>query len=429
MMRNPLLGILAIGALGAVGCADEPNAPLDPGLDPRIQWITHLTAGTFYGSPALSADQSTVYIGTSTPFAGAVPRQHELVALAVATGAQQWSFPLGFAEVRSTPAVHSDGSITFLIEERNLSGGFVKTEVVRVSSSGSEVWRRPLGIPPGRVEIGFSAPALGADGGVFVAADSLYALNNDGTVRWTRFGSTEDIRATPTIGADGTVYFAARNVPLTALDPVTGDVIWSEDLGTNGHVYGAPALGADGTIYVATEACVLYAVSAAGTILWDFDATLGGSSCAMRGSPAVGADGTIYVGTTDRLPRPVMFALRPNGSVRWTFLPSDLSIEIAAANSDIFSSPAIGNDGTLYFGHEAQRLYAVSAEGGGLRYAVQTETISQYVWSSPAITSTGTLLISDVSGRVYAITTESGGLQTSAPWPRFRGGNQGTGRR
>lgn len=429
MMPKPRLGLLAIGALGALACADEPNAPLDPGLDPRIQWVTHLTAGTFYGSPALSADQATVYIGTSTPTLGALPRQHALVALSVATGAQQWSFPVGLAEVRSTPAVHTDGSITFLIEERNLSGGFVKTEVVRISANGTELWRRPLGIPPERVEVGFSAPALGADGSVFVAADSLYALNNDGTVRWTAFGSSEDIRATPTIGADGTVYFATRSVPLTALDPVTGAVIWSEDLGTNGHVYGAPALGADGTIYVATEACVLYAVSAAGTTLWDFDATVGGSSCAMRGSPAVAADGTIYVGTTDRLPRPVMFAIRPNGTVRWTFLPSDLSVEIASANSDIFSSPAIGNNETVFFGHEAQRLYAISAEGGGFLYAVRTETISQFVWSSPVLTSTGTLLISDVSGRVYAITTESAGLQAAAPWPRYRGGNQSTGRR
>lgn len=426
MMRNALLGILALGSLA---CANEPNAPLDEGLDPRIQWVTQLTAGTFYGSPALSADQSTVYVGTSQPLLGAVPRQNVLVALAVATGSQQWSFPLGLAEVRSTPAVHTDGSITFLIEERNLSGGFVRTEVVRVSSSGSELWRRALGIPAARVDIGFSAPALGADGSVFIAADSLYALNNDGTVRWTAFGAAEDIRATPTVGADGTVYFAARNVPLSALDPLTGNVQWDLDLGTNGHVFGAPAIGADGTIYVATEACVLHAVSAAGASLWAFNAAGGGSSCAMRGSPAIGVDGTIYVGTTDRTPRPAMFAVRPNGTIRWTFLPSDLSVEIAAANSDIYSSPAIGNDGTLFFGHEAQRVYAVGAESGGFRYAVKTETITQIAWSSPVITSTGTLLISDVTGRVYAITTESGGLQAGAPWPRFRGGNQSSGRR
>jgi outer membrane protein assembly factor BamB len=429
MMRNLRLGLLTAGAFGALACFNEPNAPLDPGLDPRIQWITHLTAGTYYGSPALSADHATVYVGTSQPLLGAVPRQNVLVALAVATGAQQWSFPLGLAEMRSTPAVHTDGSITFLIEERNISGGFLKTEVVRVSSSGSELWRRPLGIPAARVDIGFSAPAVGADGSVFIAADSLYALNNDGTVRWTAFGASEDLRATPTIGADGTVYFAARNVPLSALDPATGNVLWDVDLGSNGHVFGAPALGADGTIYVATEACVLHAVSAAGTSQWSFDAKVGGSACAMRGSPAVAADGTIYVGTTDRVPRPVMYAVRPNGTVRWTFLPPDLSVEISAANSDIFSSPALGNDGTLFFGHEAQRLYAVSAEGGGLRYAVRTETITQIVWSSPVITSTGTLLISDVTGRVYAITTESGGLQAAAPWPRFRGGNQSAGRR
>lgn len=422
MMRNALLGILALGTLA---CANEPNALLEPGLDPRIQWITHLTAGIYYGSPALSADQSTVYVGTSMSLLGSVPRQHALVALAVATGAQQWSFPLGLAEMRSTPAVHTDGSITFLIEERNISGGFVKTEVVRLSSSGSELWRRPLGIPSERVDVGFSAPAVGTDGSVFIAADSLYALNTNGTVRWTAFGAAEDIRATPTIGADGTVYFAARNVPLTALDPVTGTVLWSVNLGANGHVYGAPALGADGTIYVATEACVLHAVSAAGAPRWAFD----GGSCAMRGSPAVGAEGTIFIGTTSSVSRPVMYAVRPTGTVRWTFLPPDISVEIAATNAEIFSSVAVGSDGAIYFGHEASRLYSVDASGGGFRYAVRTESSAAIVWSSPAITSTGTLIISDITGRVYAITTESNGLEIGAPWPRFRGGNQSTGRR
>lgn len=422
----PRLFLLA-GTLVATGCVSDRSNPIVPQLDPRITWVREIGTPMFYGSPALSADGGTAYVGTSSSVATFVPRQHFLVALNVATGAELWRYALGLAEVRSTPAVAPDGSITVLAEEQSATGGFISAAVIRVSPSGTLVWRRELGVPANPVDIGLSAPAIGSDGSVYVASDSLYALNPNGTIRWSRFFTGEALRASASIGSDGTIYFAARNIPLTAMHPDSGRVLWERPLGAQDHVFASPAIGSDGTVYVATNDCRLHAVSAAGTEQWTFNAATSGSVCAMRSSPAIGSDGTIYLGTVDRTPRPVLFAVRPTGTLRWTYTPSGMPIDVAVSEFDIYSSPVIGNDGTVYFGQEFGRVYAVDGLAGSERWVVKT--LAGIAWSSPVLTLGGKLLINDVQGRVYAITTESAGLQGTAPWPRYRGGNRSAGRR
>jgi outer membrane protein assembly factor BamB len=419
--------LLALGILTSSGCFADRANPIENPLDARIRWIAEVGSPMYYGSPALSNDGQTVYVGTSFPLLSAAPHQHSLVALNVATGAERWRFALGAAEVRSTPAVAPDGSITLLAEQRSTSGGIVSAAAVRVSAAGALVWRRELGIGASNLDIGFSAPAIGTDGSVYVATDSLYALNPDGTVRWARFSNGEELRSSPVIGSDGTIYFASRNIPLTALHPDSGRILWERPLGGVSNVFASPAIGTGGEIYVATDECVLYAVSAAGTSLWSYDAGTAGSSCTMRSSPTIGADGTIYLGTSDRNPRPVFFAIRPTGQLRWTYTPSGMPIDIATSNFEIYSSPVIGSDGAVYFGQEFGRVYAVDAQAGAERWVVRT--LGGIMWSSPTLTLGGVLIITDVQGRVYAITTESAGLQGTSPWPRYRGGNRSAGRR
>lgn len=426
-MKIQALSLLLLGTFPVIGCFADRTNPIENRLDARIRWVTEIGSPIYYGSPALSNDGQTAYVGTSFSPQAAVPHQHSLVALDVATGAQRWRFNLGAAEVRSTPAVAPDGSITLLAEERSPTGGFVSAAAIRVSSAGALVWRRELGIAGSPVDVGFSAPAIGADGSVYIATDSLYALNPDGTVRWSRFANGEDLRSSAAIGGDGTIYFASRNIPLTAMHPDSGRVLWERPLGGQGYVFAAPAIGTDGTIYVATDECVLYAVSSAGVSQWSYDAGTSGSTCTMRSSPAVGADGTIYLGTSDRTPRPVLFAIRSTGALRWTYTPSGMPIDVGPAEFEIYSSPVIGSDGAIYFGQEFGRVYAVDSQAGAERWVVRT--LGSILWSSPTLTVGGIMVISDVQGRVYGITTESAGLQGTSPWPRYRGGNRSAGRR
>ena len=72
-------------------------------------------------------------------------------------------------------------------------------------------------------------------------------------------------------------------------------------------------------------------------------------------SPAIGADGTIYVGSLDYK----LYALTytgttgGTGTVKWSY----------TTGNAIYGAPAIGNDGTIYVGSSDTNLYAFSPTG------------------------------------------------------------------
>ena len=80
------------------------------------------------------------------------------------------------------------------------------------------------------------------------------------------------------------------------------------------------------------------------TKLWEF--TAGGG---IGSSPAIAPDGSIYFGSDAKK----LYALNPDGEKKWEF----------AAGAEIRSAPSIGSDGTVYFGAEDNKLYAVNADG------------------------------------------------------------------
>ena len=102
-------------------------------------------------------------------------------------------------------------------------------------------------------------------------------------------------------------------------------------------------------------------------------------------SPAIGNDGTIYVGSFDQK----LWAIDSNGLPRWQF----------RTGSEIKSSPAIGADGTIYFGCRDRRFYAVSLEGK-LKWAFLT---GAWVDSSPALGRDGTIYFGSWDKNFYAL--------------------------
>src|SRR5882762_2440459 len=134
----------------------------------------------------------------------------------------------------------------------------------------------------------------------------------------------------------------------------------------------------------------------AGTKLWEFTASprivvdpLTGEtrelSAYIFSSPAVGHGGTIYFGSGNGK----FYALTPGGTEKWSF----------QTGAEIQSSPAIGRDGTIYFGSVDGRLYALSPEG-----AEQWEFVTGWdILSSPAIGSDGTLYVGSRDRNIYAV--------------------------
>lgn len=102
-------------------------------------------------------------------------------------------------------------------------------------------------------------------------------------------------------------------------------------------------------------------------------------------SPAIGDDGTIYLGvwTGD------LRAFLPDGSPKWVF----------NAGSEIKSSPAIGSDGTVYFGSRDHKLYAVGPDGKK-KWDFKT---GAWVDSSPAIGVDGTIYFGSWDKSFYAL--------------------------
>ncbi len=104
----------------------------------------------------------------------------------------------------------------------------------------------------------------------------------------------------------------------------------------------------------------------------------------IYGSPAIGPDGTVYIGSADG----ILYAVK-DGTLKWKYSTGD----------PIYSSPAIGNDGTIYVGNDGGKLYAIT--NGELKWVFETNS---YFRSSPAVGSDGTVYIGNYNGILYAIT-------------------------
>ena len=139
-----------------------------------------------------------------------------------------------------------------------------------------------------------------------------------------------------------------------------------------------------------------------GSLKWKYETNRG-----IYSSPAIGSDGTIYVGSGDSY----LYAINPDGSLKWKYKTDDW----------ISSSPAIGRNGTIYVG-SYKYLYAIKPDGS-LKWKYETD--DWIYFSSPAIDSDGTIYVGSY-GCPYAIQGESEGL-ADTPWLKFRKNNRNTG--
>jgi parallel beta-helix repeat protein len=275
-----------------------------------------------------------------------------------------WSLSTGNS-IHTSPALGLDGTIYF---------GSGKS-LYAVNPNGTVKWSYEIW--GGYYEWIESSPVVGSDGTIYIGshADRLYAFNADGTVRWY-YATGLDIVSSPAIGSDGTVYFGSEDNYLYAVTP-DGDLIWR--FLTSGQMsYSSPCVGSDGTIYIGSGHNI-DAVNPNGTLRWTFV-----TASKIDSSPGIGPDGTIYFGSDDYS----LYAVNRNGTQRWKFTTA----------SGVESSPAIGSDGTIYFGSWDGRLYAI-CPNGTQRWEFYTGSIYR---SSPAIGADGTIYVGSDSG-LYAV--------------------------
>jgi len=112
------------------------------------------------------------------------------------------------------------------------------------------------------------------------------------------------------------------------------------------------------------------------------------------------------------MPVEVEITIQPDGTLAWKFDTRDW----------VISSPAVGADGTIYFGSYNQNIYAMSPMGDVL-WKFKTD---KYVTGSAGITADGLLYIGSDDNYLYALQTDSPGLAATS-WPKFRSNLLNTG--
>jgi outer membrane protein assembly factor BamB len=282
-------------------------------------------------------------------------------------------------------------------------------------------------------------PAVGRDGTIYcaftvgtgaAARGTLYAVRApssglDGQVVWQTDLPPGNVQNTPSQGPDGTLYIVNVAGMLYAIDPTSGQVKWTAQIGTpqpaqfGQTVKVAPAVGPDGTVYVGALTGSLYAVSPPtgsanqGSIKWNFDfgehlgsmplvttPVTAGSNRGQDGigtgaSASVGPDGTIYIGANNSN----FYAIAANGQQKWMY---EAERELAG----IWTTAALSSDGsTLYFGANKGGIYALNTQNGALNWQFN---IIGSVYGSPAIDTGGTLYAGSTVGHIFSVSTVTG---------------------
>jgi outer membrane protein assembly factor BamB len=120
-----------------------------------------------------------------------------------------------------------------------------------------------------------------------------------------------------------------------------------------------------------------------GSLKWTFS-----TGDSIYSSAAIGSDGTIYVGSLDGN----LYALDPDGTQKWSF----------NTGSVITASPAIDANGTVYIGSLGSNLYALNPDGTQ-KWAFST---ADTIFSSPAIGADGAVYIGSSDNNLYAVNSD-----------------------
>ena len=251
----------------------------------------------------------------------------------------------------------------------------------------------------------YSSATLGSDGTVYIGSgdNSVYALNSDGTLKWS-FAAGDWVDAVPALSQDESVlYIGSWDNKLYAVDTQTGTEIWSYTTGN--YIVSSAAVAQDGTVYVGSNDNFFYALNPDGTLKWEYFLE-GAETTEIHSSPAIAEDGTIYFGAKDGN----FYALNPDGTLKWVYqvLPgSGLPPSGSTGNGSvsIISSPAIDDEGNLYFGAGSGTFHSLDADGN-LRWTHRLLDVSvddEAIDTSPVVGPDGNVYYGTREGYLIAL--------------------------
>jgi len=206
----------AIGPDGTIFVGTEGNTIIAINPDGTRKWTVH-TGNVVYSSPAIGPD-GTVYCGCHDTYLYAINPN----------GTVQWKFKTG-DWVRVGPCIGDDGTIYCVSLDNYLYA---------IAPNGTMNWKTIVGGGP--------SPIVGFDGTIYCGSGSIFAINPDGSTKWTCSIPGNIGGGTPCQASDGTIYIGAGNC-IAAVNP-DGTPKWQKNIGL--YVDSPPAIGADGTVYI-----------------------------------------------------------------------------------------------------------------------------------------------------------------------------------
>lgn len=350
-----------------------PDEPVGPEPNPnvgKIRWSASTTGSV--KSVALSADETELYVAagrfttydaktgnekwivtnlgedlsapTVSPdgliFVGS--NNKKLYAISPSNKSVSWDVTLAEPANFYPPAISKDGKTVYAVAGNTL--------YAYGASDGKAAWGANYVVTAGIV----SGVSVDGDGTLYVCGKdgSLHAVKSDGTKKWDKSIGKEPCRA-PAIDADGTIYAAGDT--LYALKP-DGDVKWTV---TDYPTVTSGIVIQQSFLYFATFSGKLFKANksdgSAASILWENGITLVVTG-AQDFAPTMGAGGLIYVATGGTSPA-LKFLSPVDGKTQYNIL---------ASRHEYSGTPAIAKDGTLYVGNNQGTVFAVWTNSPGL---------------------------------------------------------------
>ena len=248
-----------------------------------------------------------------------------------------------------------------------------------VDNPGIEKWRFTAG------DWCDGSPAIAEDGTIYFGSSEmdpyLYAIYPNGTLRWKFMAESGvgDFGSSPAIADDGTIYFSTTfGSYIQAVNPN----------GTSKWKYWVPeidtsiTIGNDGVIYYGHHEGV-DARYPNGTLKWRFS-----TGIYVESTPAIDEEGIIYFGSHDNF----VYALYPNGTQKWKFQTGNW----------VHGSPTIGEDGTVYVGSDDTNLYALYPNNGTMKWSCNVGSMR----GSPSLDKNGNLYFGVWENKIYSVSPD-----------------------
>ena len=290
--------------------------------------------------------------------------------LASQDGRLLWSYGTN-GDVTASPVVAADGVAYF-------GAGVGDNNIYALSFQGDLLWSYATG---NGVQ---GSCSLSSSDTIYCGSsdNGFYALTTDGDFIWSYVTGGPNI-GSPSEGSDGTIYLGSSDNRFYAVSSI-GGLNWSYE--TGGEIHGCAGLGAQGDIFIGALDHRIYSMRSTGSLSWSyrFDESL---VHGLEGGVVIGSDGALYFGTTSIIT--ALYAMESSGTLRWTY-----------HTGDIYGTPALANDGTVYFGADDNEIMTLNSNGSMNWSYFTGEDVRN---GTAAIGSDGMIYASSKDGGCYAI--------------------------